>query len=82
MKKIFTLFAAVAAFASVNAQQLYLVGDINSWTISNPIAMTLGADGKTNTYELNLSKAQNIFVVLHRNDVIPASCRAIRRSLK
>ena len=24
--------------------------------------MTLGADGKTNTYELNLSKAQNIFV--------------------
>ena len=62
MKKIFTLFAAVAAFASVNAQQLYLVGDINSWNISSPIAMTLGADGKTNTYELNLSKAQNIFV--------------------
>ena len=62
MKKIFTLFAAVAAFASVNAQQLYLVGDINSWNISSPIQMTLGGDGVTNTYELNLSKAQNIFV--------------------
>lgn len=37
-------------------------GDINNWKIESPIAMTLGADGKTNTYELNLSKAQNIFV--------------------
>ena len=39
-----------------------MVGSINNWDISNPIAMTLGADGKTNTYELNLSAAQNIFV--------------------
>lgn len=59
MKKLFTLFAAVAAFASVNAQQLYINGDSpigNEWGISNLKPMTLADDGYTNTVTVELEK--------------------------
>lgn len=61
MKKIFTLFAAVAAFASVNAQQLYLIGDAplaNGWNTEAPVAMDLASDGYTNTKTVEITSGK------------------------
>lgn len=58
MKKIFTLIAAVAAFTSVNAQQLYLIGQSplgNGWDPANVLAMDLASDGYTNSITVELT---------------------------
>jgi len=58
MKKIFTFIAALAVAASVNAQQLYLIGDAplgDGWKTEAPIPMNLAADGYTNSISVELT---------------------------
>ena len=88
MKKDFKSIAFLAVFTMIVGCAFYCIGFYDSAVFTLLVGLTMLAVYHAGLYnrgiieDNTIASQKEIIEVLHRNGVIPASCRASRRSLK